>query len=386
MSETIKILIAGDYVPQHRVSNLIDKSQFADVFSEVLPYTQAADYSIVNLESPVVQSFSAKPIDKSGPRLKCSPKAIESLVYAGFDMVTLANNHFYDYGEEGVEDTLQTCEAYDIDVIGGGRNLYEASMTVYKQIKGVRFAFINCCEHEFSIAEATSGGANPINPVKQYYAIREAKNRADKIIVIVHGGFEHYQLPSSRMVETYRFFIDAGADVVINHHQHCYSGYEVYNNKPIFYGIGNFCFDWEGRNSGIWTEGYIVTLLFTKGDGVEFVISPYKQCDDTVGIHFITDDEKFKFCGKLNELNKIISNPERLISENSKYYDRCSNHELRILEPYSGRMQNYLYNKKLLPSCMTKSKCLSVYNHIYCESHREKITYALKSRFKDVIE
>ena len=65
MSETIKILIAGDYVPQHRVSNLIDKSQFADVFSEVLPYTQAADYSIVNLESPVVQSFSAKMFSES---------------------------------------------------------------------------------------------------------------------------------------------------------------------------------------------------------------------------------------------------------------------------------------------------------------------------------
>ena len=162
MSEMVKILIAGDYVPQHRVSNLIDKSQFADVFSEVLPYTQAADYSIVNLEAPVVQSLSAKPIDKSGPRLKCSTKAIESLVYAGFDMVTLANNHFYDYGDEGVEDTLQTCKAYGIDVIGGGRNLYEASITVYKEIKGVRFAFINCCEHEFSIAEATSGGANPI--------------------------------------------------------------------------------------------------------------------------------------------------------------------------------------------------------------------------------
>ena len=84
---------------------------------------------------------------------------------------------------------------------------------------------------------------NPLLPIQQFYKIQEAKENADYVLVIVHGGIEHYQLPTSRMIETYRFFIDAGADAVVNHHQHCYSGYERYKSKPIIYGLGNLLFD-----------------------------------------------------------------------------------------------------------------------------------------------
>ena len=70
------------------------------------------------------------------------------------------------------------------------------------------------------------------------------------------------------MMETYRFFIEVGADAVVNHHQHCFSGYEIYKNKPIFYGLGNFSFDGIGSGDR-WSSGYIVTLNFS-GTEVEF--------------------------------------------------------------------------------------------------------------------
>lgn len=113
----MKILIAGDFCPMYRVAKLIEEEDYKSVFSEVIEYTKLADYSIVNLEAPVVET-EAKPIEKCGPNLKCTSKAVKALKYAGFDMATLANNHFYDYGDDGIKQTLDACQKEGIDVVG----------------------------------------------------------------------------------------------------------------------------------------------------------------------------------------------------------------------------------------------------------------------------
>ena len=105
----VKILIAGDYCPQSRVEKLILEKRYSEVFGDIVPLIEKVDYAIVNLECPVVFD-NAKPIEKNGPNLRTTPKALSALKYAGFDMVTLANNHFYDFGEQGVLDTLETCK------------------------------------------------------------------------------------------------------------------------------------------------------------------------------------------------------------------------------------------------------------------------------------
>lgn len=149
-------------------------------------------------------------------------------------MCTLANNHILDQGEQCCLDTKRELEKAGIDTVGVGHNIGEAGIILYKQINGETLAIINCCEHEFSIATESSAGANPINPIQQYYKVQEARQNADYVLVIVHGSHEHYQLPSPQMQEIFRFYIDAGADAVVNGHQHCYSGYEEYKGKPIF--------------------------------------------------------------------------------------------------------------------------------------------------------
>ena len=98
-----------------------------------------------------------------------------------------------------MEKTIAQLKAQNMDYVGGGLDHNEAHETLYKTIGGETFAFINCCEHEFSIATEQSGGSNPLNPVMQWYAITEAKQKADHVIVIVHGGPEHYSLPTPRM-------------------------------------------------------------------------------------------------------------------------------------------------------------------------------------------
>ena len=260
----MKIIIAGDFAPEHRLAKQIKERKFQEIFpNKLISFIKSADYSLVNFESPVIEK-GFKPIEKCGLNLGCTEDAADAIKYAGFTAVTMANNHILDYGTDGLNKSIECCKNVGLDVVGVGKNLQEAERTLYFDKAGKKLAIINCCEHEFSIATDTTGGANPLNPIRQYYCIQEAKKNADFVLVIVHGGHEHYQLPSPRMQETYRFFVDAGADAVVNHHQHCYSGYEVYNGKPVFYGLGNFCFDKEGTSSKMWVEGYMVEIDFNK--------------------------------------------------------------------------------------------------------------------------
>jgi Putative enzyme of poly-gamma-glutamate biosynthesis (capsule formation) len=238
----ISVLIAGDFCPQRRVSALFDKGDYVSVLGGIRASVMDADYRIVNFECPVSMG-DEPPIIKRGPNLRCSEKGLEAIKWAGFDCVTLANNHFYDFGYDGVVNTLDACRKSHLDAVGGGVNLAEASAVLYKEVGDKTLAIINCCEHEYSVATVNTAGSNPLDPIQQYRTIVEARKSADYVLVIVHGGHEMWPLPSPRMVQTYQFFIDAGADAVVNHHQHCFSGYEVYKNKPIFYGLGNFCFD-----------------------------------------------------------------------------------------------------------------------------------------------
>jgi len=368
-----KILIAGDFCPQNRVAQQIDRGDYEPVLGQVRDVTAKADYSIVNFECPITKG-GEKPIVKQGPNLCCSAKGVEAIKWTGFSCVTLANNHFRDYGNEGVMNTLETCRKASVDTVGGGVNLQEASSTLYKKIGEKTLAIINCCENEFSIATDIQGGSNPLNPVQQYYAIRDAKEKADYVLVIVHGGHEHWQLPSPRMVETYRFFIDAGADAVVNHHQHCYSGFEVYNGKPVFYGLGNFCFDRKGNWGTKWHEGLMLMMSFGQGK-VDYEIFPFKQCLEKPSVELL---DKGAFEIPLIKLNRVLRDEKRLAEETEKFYATALDKMSEVFEPLNGRY--YLAGKRRgwLPSLISKRRKLLAENVICCESHRDKMLYYLK--------
>ena len=369
------ILIASDYYPRRRVAEEIEKGHYDTVFGKIK--TIEADYKIVNFECAVA-SDDDKPIKKCGPNLKCSPKGVDALAYAGFNCATLANNHFSDYGQSGVEKTIAQLKAQNMDYVGGGLDLKEAQKTLYKTIGGETFAFINCCEHEFSIATEQSGGSNPLNPVAQWYAITEAKQKANHVIVIVHGGPELYNLPTPRMVETYRFFIDAGADAVINHHQHCFSGYEEYKGKPVFYGLGNFCFDSFSDEYSSWKKGYMVLLSF-KEKMLSYKLIPYCQCyKEPAVMPFENETEIAEFNTKIESLNGIISHLELLKEKYLAYLDKHKKYYHSTMEPYNSRIMSALYSRGLLPSFVKEKRKLQLWDLMSCESHYEKLLYALK--------
>lgn len=370
----MKILVAGDFCPLYRVKKLFENGDFSSVLGEVTSLTKSVDYSIVNFECPVCNE-GLNPIFKYGPNLLCDENGVKAVKYAGFNCVTLANNHFLDYGKEGVGHTLKTCRKYGIDTVGGGMNLQEASKILYKEIGGRIFAIINCCENEFSIATEQTAGSSPLNPIRQYYAIKEAKKNADYTILIVHGGHEQYNLPSTRMKEIYHFFVEVGADAVINHHQHCYSGYEIYKEKPIFYGIGNFCFDYEGTPPTGWNEGYMIVLDFSNGD-VSFEIIPYEQCNKKPSVRLV---DKEAYAIEVERLNNIICDDVLIKKHATQYYKESMKNVAYTLEPTQNRYIAALQHRHLLPSPWVQSWMVKLKNFLMCESHREKMEYFLNN-------
>lgn len=375
----MKILIAGDYVPRNRIEPLVKEKKYETIFGEIREIVQTVDYSIVNFESPVVEKGD-KPISKSGPNLKCTAEAVDAIKYAGFNCATLANNHIGDFGSDAVNRTIKLLQDNGLDCVGAGRNIQEAAKTLYKVLNGERLAIINCVEHEFSIASEEKAGANPLNPIQQYYAIKEAKKKADYVLVIIHGGHELHQLPSPRMQEIYRFFIDLGADAVINGHQHCFSGYEIYKEKPIFYGLGNFCMDKSPiRVNEPWNYGYMVELSLNDGN-IEFEIVPYEQCGEKACVRIIKD--RTRFDAKINELNNMIASTEALKKATDDYYRSTEGKFIIIHEPYNNKWLKKLYSYHLLPSFMSKRRMLKMLNFIECESQRDRHIAAIKDKLK----
>ncbi len=383
----MKVLIAGDFCPQNRVAKAYEEGKFSSLYQDLVKVTTGNDYSIVNLECPIVDD-DCTPITKCGPHLKCNATAIEALRFCGFNACTLANNHFRDYGDKGCLNTMSLLKQSGIDYVGGGESIDEASKILYKSIDGKVLAIINCCENEFSIAGPLKAGSNPLNLPSQYKAIVAARKNSDYVIVIVHGGLEGCQLPSPRMQETYRFFIEVGADAVVNHHQHCYSGYELYLGRPIVYGLGNFSFDasWIASNYRTnWHEGYMVVLNFHDDGTISIRLIPYTQSFENPGTILMEGKDCDNFFRRIIEINRIIENPERLFVEYNKYIDTHSDWYRIIFEPW-GKGFRSLRRKGWLPSLVSKQKWLSLADYMICETHHECIKryfYKLIEQYED---
>ena len=373
------IIIAGDYSPKDRISELLSKGQTEGIFSDIIDVLSGADYSIVNFESAVI-SDKSKLIKKAGPGMHCTPQAVKFLKDTGFDAVTLANNHFRDYGDEGVNNSINEFEKNNLDYFGGGHNIEEAERVFYKEIAGKIVAFINVCEHEFSIASPTRGGSAPLEVIDVSQRIIEAKRLAGFVVVIIHGGNEHYQLPSPRLKKTYRFFVEMGADIVINHHQHCFNGYEVYRGKPIFYGLGNFCFDWKGHRKQTWNEGYMVKIVLD--DQISFEVIPYVQCDEEPTVRIMQGNRRIEFEKKISVLNQIIADDTLL---NKEYDSFCQHRKRSIISSFTPYFTSYAriaVGHGLLPYMIPQHKLAAQTDLIECESHRDVLIKVLNEQIE----
>jgi len=377
--DSIKLLFSGDFFGGRRLTPLIYDLNYKQLFGELLPEISDCDFASINLESPILSE--GRKLPKTGPNIKAAPETIEVLKLSSFNLACLSNNHILDYGEDGLHNTIKLLKEKEIDYVGVGNDLKDSRIVLYKKIKNKRFAFLNFSENEWAAATDARAGANPVNIIDNSNDIRKAKKNADYVIVQYHGGNEHYSLPSPRIKKIFRFYVDSGADIVLCHHSHYFSGYEEYSNSCIFYGLGNILFDNYKGYSDPWNWGISVKLTFNNLK-ISHEIVPHRQDDKVFGIRLLSDKERDTFNNKLQNLNNIISNDDLLEDHFNDFVKKKEKQYWDYLKPYSSRVLNYLFRKGLLPTFISKSKQMLLLNLVRCEAHRDVVLKILDKNNK----
>lgn len=207
---------------------------------------------------------------------RANPKRLKIYKEMGVDMVSIANNHSYDFGEEAFLDTLSSLKNNGIAYIGGGSNIKEASKAFYYIINGYKVAFLAATRAEKNIKtpEATtnsSGVFRCYNPEKLISRIREEKEVSDLVVVLIHWGKEDSHELEEVQIETGKMYIDAGADLIVGSHAHFLQGMQFYNNKLIAYNLGDFIFNGESKDTGI------LRAVVTDDGKLEYNFIPCRQ-------------------------------------------------------------------------------------------------------------
>jgi len=374
----IKILVTGDYCPLGRNGIHIDNNE--NIFGEFGLHVAQADIAIANLEVPL--TVGTKPIEKTGPNIKAPTRYLKPLKELGFNVVSLANNHIMDYGEEGLESTIRVCQREGVRYVGAGPNLQAARAPLVLNVENKKIAIISIAENEFCAATIENYGANPLNIITNYYDISKAKEENDIVLVVSHGGREHYQLPSPQLRERYRFFIDSGADAVIGHHTHCCSGYEYYKSKPIFFSIGNFIFDYKKKyQKGLWTQSYGVMLKIDEAQ-VDFDLIPFNQGRlENSKLELLTNEERVIFDAKISELNDVIAD-DGLFAIAWRNYVETQKKPYTAALLIQNRYLRELVSRGYLPEFYFHSRQHKtlLLNLLRCETHRELMIDVLSNK------
>ncbi len=225
--------------------NKVTNGIYDCISPELIQMMKDADIMCINNE--FTYSTGGIPLNKTYT-FRAHPSRVEILKELGVDIVSLANNHSYDYGEQSLIDTMTTLKQAGILYYGAGHDLDEAMTPVYFEIEGKIIAYVAASRAEKN--KMTPQATEDAPGILRCYdtdlfvqAIKEAKEKSDYVIAYVHWGTEFtYELEKVQLT-TGKEYLDAGADAVIGAHPHCLQGIEYYAGKPIIYSLGNFWFN-----------------------------------------------------------------------------------------------------------------------------------------------
>jgi len=244
----VSIFAVGDIMLDRGVEYKIKKegeNDFKFPFFKIADDLKKADLLIGNLEGPISDRG-----EKIGSiySFRMNPEAIKGLKYAGFDVLSLANNHALDYGRIALQDTMNLLKDNGINYIGAGFDKKEVFSVKIKEVKGIKIGFLAFTDFGSKFWKPgtnTSGVAffssEDFEKIKK--EVSEAKKNADILIVSLHSGTEYAKKPTNFQKEFSKACIDAGADLILGHHPHVTQPVEQYKNGWIAYSLGNFIFD-----------------------------------------------------------------------------------------------------------------------------------------------
>ena len=226
---------------------------------------------------------------------RAKPERLPIYNEMGIDLVTLANNHVYDFGEYAFLDMLESFDNYKIPHIGAGKNISEASTPYYFIINGYKISFINANRSEKYILTPEATDTEPgvlrcYDPTLFTELITKTKKESDFLIALIHWGKEDSHELEQVQIDTSKTYIDAGADLIVGTHAHVLQGIDFYKDKAIIYNLGDFIFNDEDKDTMIYK-----LLIDNEGNFKHYIIPAHQK-------------DEYTFLLKDNEKNKVINN------------------------------------------------------------------------------
>lgn len=280
--ETVVVFV-GDTMPWDSLKRYVeDESDYP--YRATRGIVERAHVAVANLEGPVAVDAPMRKGLKYG--YKMPPSVLAGVRDAGFDLVSMANNHLWDCGEAGAMETMRYLDDAGIPFVGAGRNQEEAGEAVILESGGVRIAFVAVVSPETwfpepeTIAEPGAfkkrmknmhkrmgarkdrAGTVVASELKIKLAVQRAKKDADYVVVYPHWGVRYHRPVYEFQEKIARAAIDAGADLVVGHHAHIWQPVGVYRGRPVVYGLGNYAF---GSGNPRADEGLIARAVFKDG-------------------------------------------------------------------------------------------------------------------------
>ncbi|HUO75852.1 MAG TPA: CapA family protein [Candidatus Paceibacterota bacterium] len=242
---SVHLLFVGDIMLSRSVGDaMLRRNDFDWPFERIASVTAAADLTFGNLETPI--STRGTP-HGCGYCFRADPRVVDGLRYAGFDVLSVANNHSHDYGSDAFADTLQYLASASIDPVGYGP-------AVVRTVGTTRIGFL--------------AYTYPLDEARITADIAAARPQADVLVVSFHAGTEYETVHNALQERVYHAAIDAGADLVIGSHPHVVQDVERYKGKWIAYSLGNFIFD--QTFSPLTMHGMLVDLTVKDGHIADF--------------------------------------------------------------------------------------------------------------------
>ncbi|WP_440953861.1 CapA family protein [Methanosarcina sp. Mfa9] len=331
----VTLTAVGDIMLGWGVEERIKSGSGGYPFESVASILQSSDVTFGNLEAPLTTESEkavwdyTKILDKpviidgkaygSSIYCKADPVAAERLSHAGFNILSLANNHIMDYGEEGLNETLDALTKYNIKTIGAGRDLSDARKPAVFRINGVNVGILAYCDTY--IAGRRRAGVAPTKYIEQ--DIQSLKKDADFIVVSIHQGMDISEYPLKSEIERMHQIIDWGANIILRHHPHVVQGVEEYNGGIILYSLGNFVFDymidplWKDLDKA--KRALIFQCRFTKNKVLGYDIVPI-GLDKSFQPVILQNSEKRKYDAYLSDISSNL--PDVQSNEGGSHLER----------------------------------------------------------------
>jgi poly-gamma-glutamate synthesis protein (capsule biosynthesis protein) len=344
-ADAISVILMGDM-------NIQDREDPAEGFQYILPTLQAADLRFANLEGAFAGTDRSNTWGDVAHKFAwrhSEPEMVEGLVAAGFDVVGVANNVTYPY--TALQKSLKVLDEAGIQHTGGGDNLEEAHQPVIIERKGTKVGFLQYACTVFPFDHAAQANQPGIAEVKVHTSyqppanldkpaqppivvstpeaaslarmeadIKQLKTEADVVVVSYHWGVSNTYEPVDYQRTIARAAIDSGADVILGHGPHKIQAVEMWNERPIFFSVGNGLFDWwKGRKS---PDGLMVRLLIDEKELQEVSFIPLRRDkDNNAHLHTPNSDIGADIIQKITNDQSLHRARIRMVSDEVVVYD-----------------------------------------------------------------